>query len=166
MPSDNPITPKRMAYAEQQAYFKLRAAAKMAACQEEDLSRRMQNMPGAKKYLRSGVGMLNKLVSDLDSTIPPEQREHFSRQENSLRMIVGIKAQMPRDSDAEFGRWLSFHELDVVATAIRECCRACAIDDPQQQKQCKYARLLEVLPTDKPDENAPGCGYFAIWGGF
>ena len=29
-----------------------------------------------------------------------------------------------------------------------------------------YAKLLDELPTTQPDEDAPGCGYFTIWGGF
>ncbi len=78
-------------------------------------------------------------------------------------MTVGITAQQPRNRDSNFGRWLSFNDLDVVADAIRECCRVCVIEDPQQQKQCPYCKLLEKLPTDKPDEHATGCGYFAIW---
>lgn len=85
---------------------------------------------------------------------------------HGLRMIVGIKAQMPRDPDAEHGRFLSFHQLDVVANAIRECCRVCDLTDTAQQAKCPYAKLLDELPTTKPDEDAPGCGYFTIWGGF
>ena len=161
----NRAAPKRLVSAEQSAYQNLKAAAKMAALQEAALTRRMAGIPNARKYLRGGIGMLNKLIQEIDATMPEEQHEHLARQADTLRMIAGVKAQMPRDSDAEFGRWLSFKELNVVATAIRECCYACTTDDPQQQKQCIFCKLLEVLPTDKPDENAPGCGYFAIWGG-
>ena len=156
---------KRMVSREQQAFLNLQAAANMAKAQEDSLARRMEWVPGAKKYLRSGIGMINKAIGLLNESVPPEQLDHFERQKESLKMIVGIPAKLPRDSDAEFGRWLSFRELDVVATAIKECCRACTIDDPQEQKQCIFCKLLEVLPTDKPDENATGCGYFTIWGG-
>ena len=157
---------KRMVYQEQRAFINLQGAVNLAKAQEEDLSHRINSIPGAKRYLHSGIGMLNKVIELLNDTVPQEQQDHFRMQKATLKMIVGIKAQMPRDKNAEFGRWLSFNLLDIVADAIKECCCTCTIGDPQQQKQCKYARLLEVLPTDKPDENAPGCGYFAIWGGF
>lgn len=154
---------KRMASDEQSAYLSLRAAINMANAQEETLSRRMEGIPGAKRYLHSGLGMLRKLVAGLDSTIPPEQYDHFERQIPTLKMIIGIKAQLPRNYDQECGRWLSFEQLDVVTTAIRECCLVCNITDPQDQKQCMYRKLLDVLPSDKPDEDARGCGYFTMW---
>lgn len=157
---------KRMVAAEQAAYLNLLAAVNLAGKQEPGLAKRISATPGAKRCLHSGLGMLRRFFIDMDRTIPPEQLEHFEKQKQGLRMIVGIKAQMPRDADAEHGRFLSYKQLDVVATAIRECCRMCSVSDPQQQKQCPYAKLLDVLPTTKPDESAPGCGYFTIWGGF
>ena len=165
MSSDNgkPQTTKRMVSAEQKAYLDMLASISQLAFAEEGLARRIESIPRGKSLLHGGRGMLVKLGNELANTLPPEQREHFRRQLPALRMIVGVKAQMPRAADGEHGRWLSFKQLDVVATAIRECCRTCTIDDPQQQKQCMYAKLLDVLPTDKPDENATGCGYFSIW---
>ena len=88
----------------------------------------------------------------------------MGRQLSGLYMSVGVKNVISgQNRDNEVGRLLTFNELDVVADAIRECCRTCSIDDPQQQKQCRYCKLLDTLPTDKPDEAARGCGYFAIW---
>lgn len=154
---------KRLVSTEQMAFINLQAAVNMAKAQEEKLARRLDMIPGARRYLRSGIGMLNKLVQEINATLPFEQLDHLDRQKSYTKFIVGVKAQLPRDPDMEFGRHLSFKELDIVATAIRECCRICTIDDPQQQKQCPFCRLLEVLPTDKPDENAGGCGYFEMW---
>lgn len=156
------MTEKRMAAVESTAYLNLQAAINMARAQQGDLMRRL-DVTGSKKYFRSGLGLLEKAVEEIAATVPDAQLEHFERQKLSLKMIVGIKAQMPRDSDAEHGRWLSFKELDIVATAIRQCCLTCTTDDPQQQKQCPFCRLLEVLPTNKPDEDARGCGYFTMW---
>jgi hypothetical protein len=160
------MSEKRMVAAEQAAYLNLLAAIHTAKKQEEALARRMSKLPNAKRCMHSGIGMLNRLMVDIDATIPAEQKAHFERQKQGLRMIVGIKAQMPRDPDAEHGRFLSFKQLDVVANAIRECCRVCDLTDAVQQAKCPYAKLLDELPTTKPDEDAPGCGYFTIWGGF
>lgn len=154
---------KRLVSSEQMAFINLQAAVNMAKVQEEKLARRIDMIPGAKRYLRSGIGMLNKLVHETNATLPIEQLDHLDRQKGYTKFTIGVKAQLPRDPDREFGRHLSFKELDIVATAIRECCRICTTDDPQQQKQCPFCKLLEVLPTDKPDENARGCGYFEMW---
>ena len=155
---------KRMVSKEQQAFLNLQAAVNMARIQEADLSGRLAGVGRAKQCFRSGLGMLERCIMKINDSVPELQLEHFERQKVGLKMIVGIKAQLPRCPDAEFGRWLSFTELDVVATAIREACRTCTIDDPQEQRRCPFGKLLEVLPTNKPDEYAPGCGYFTIWG--
>lgn len=157
---------RRMAAKEQTAFLNMQAAIRMIKTQEPNLEHRISGIPGAKRFLHSSIGMLDKLISQLNDTLPQEQIDHFERQKETLKMIVGIKAQMPRDPDAEFGQWLSYKDLDVVTTAIRECCLTCNISNPQDQKKCMYAKLMEKLPTDKSDEAAVGCGYFTIWRGF
>ncbi|MBP3404738.1 MAG: hypothetical protein J6N18_01435 [Kiritimatiellae bacterium] len=154
---------KRLVSAEQMAFLNLQAAVRVIGKQEDALGNRLAMVPGGKRYLHTGTGMLNRLIKEIEGTMPPEQLEHLNRQKAYTRFIISTKAVIPRCPDKEFGRWLSFKELDVVASAIRECCRTCTLDNPQDQKQCPYCKLLEVLPTDKSDENAPGCGYFSIW---
>jgi hypothetical protein len=78
-------------------------------------------------------------------------------------IMTGIKAQMPRDPDATFGQFLNFHQLDVITKAIQEQCALCTIEDPAQQAKCPYAKLLDVLPVDRIDEDAKGCGWFHSW---
>lgn len=157
------MTEKRMVSAEQKEFINLLGALSQLVFVEDGLGKRIADIPRAKWRYKGALSQLARLSNDLTRSMPREQRDHFTRQLPHIRMIVGIKAQIPRDPDAEHGRFLSFKELDVVATAIRECCRTCAIEDPQQQKQCHFCKLLEVLPTDKPDESSNGCGYFSIW---
>lgn len=158
-----PIEQKRMAYAEQKEFINLLGIISQMAFLDDGLGQRIEKIPRAKWRLKGALNQLVRLSNDLTLSMPPEQREHFQKQLPAIKMIVGTTAQLPRNYDSTYGRWLSFEQFDVVAMAIRECCRTCMIDDPQQQKQCPYCKLLDVLPTDKPDEHSRGCGYFAIW---
>lgn len=154
---------KRMVSAEQKEFINLLGIVAQLAFVEDGLGRRISSIPRGKWRYKGAMSNLARLVNDLTHSIPKDQQAHFRRQLPAIRMVVGVKAQLPRDYDSTYGRWLSFTELDVVATAIRECCRTCTISDPQEQKQCKFCKLLDALPTDKPDENSRGCGYFTIW---
>lgn len=155
---------KRMVSAEQKALLELHAIVSQSAFVEQGLERRIAGIKGAKGWLHSAQSLMVKLANELAMTIPIEQRQHLSRQLAGLYMHVGVRDKYAeKKRDATGGRLMSFNELDVVADAIRECCRTCTIDDPQQQKQCKFCKLLESLPTDKPDENARGCGFFSMW---
>ena len=139
---------KRMVSAEQKAYIDLLGAISRLAYIEDGMGRRLKSIPRAMFRLKGATSNLMSLSADILG---------------GLRVITGISAQMPRDADGTFGRWLSFKDLDVVATAIRECCRTCTTEDPQEQKKCMFCKLLDILPTEKPDEGARGCGYFTIW---
>lgn len=58
---------------------------------------------------------------------------------------------------------MRIYQLAVATKAIREQCALCTIEDPAQQAQCPYGKLLDVLPVDKIDEDARGCGWFHSW---
>lgn len=155
--------PKRMTANEQKGYIDLLGIISKMAFLEDDLGKRISAVNRGNFRYKGSLSNLVRLSNDILRTAPPEQQEHIRRQLPAIRMIVGTTAQLPRNYDAEYGRWLSFNDLDIVAAAIRECCRTCNLDDPQQQKQCQYRKLLDTLPTMKPDESARGCGYFTIW---
>ena len=117
-----------------------------------------------KGYINSSIALLAKAANEMTRTLPDEQREHLRRQLIGLYMHVGVRDPIANQKrTGTGGRLMTFTELDVVTDAIRECCRVCTIDDPQQQRKCKYCKLLESLPTNKADEHAKGCGYFSVW---
>lgn len=155
---------KRMVSSEQKSYLELHAVIAQMGFVKEGLERRVGNIKGAKGYINSGIALLTKAANELTETLPDEQREHLRRQLIGLYMHVGVRdrfAEAKRNSKS--GRLMTYEEMDVVAEAIRECCRVCSIEDPQQQKQCKYCKLMESLPIDKPDEDSRGCGFFTMW---
>ena len=154
---------KRMVSVEQKEFINMIGAMSQLAFAEDSLGKRMKTIPRAWWRYRGVLCNLGRLVNDLTRSMPKEQQDHIRKQMPAIKMIVGVDYQLPRYYDSTYGRWLSFEDLNVVATAIRNCCLTCSINDPQEQKQCPYCKLLEVLPTDKPDESSNGCGYFTIW---
>lgn len=153
---------KRMVSNEQHEFINILGCVSQLAL-TDSIEKRIKSIPRGWFRYKGALTNLATLINDLTMSMPEKQMLHIKKQLPAIKMTVGVKAQMPRDHDAEYGRWLSFNDLNVVATAIRECCRTCAIEDPQEQKKCVYCKLLDVLPTDKPDENSNGCGYFYIW---
>lgn len=155
---------KRMVYAEQKAFLELHAVISQMGFVIQGLERRIGSIKGVKGYINSAIALLTKAANEMTLTLPDEQRAHLRRQLIGLYMHVGIRDKFAEAKrNAKSGRLMSYEELDVVADAVRECCRFCNINDPQQQKQCKFCKLMDSLPVDKPDEDATGCGYFAMW---
>ena len=129
---------KRMVFDEQTGLLELHAVIGQLGITENRLERRIGTTPNAKKRIHTCIRMLTNLANSLALTAPEEQRAHLGRQLCGLFMHIGIKDKIAQQKrDTEIGRLMTYAELDVVAEAIRECCRTCAIDDPQQQKQCQ-----------------------------
>lgn len=161
---ESTIPVKRMVSAEQRATLELHAIIAQMKYIEDGVGPRIKRIKGGMGLLHSARGLLVRLANQLVLSSPAEQQDHLGRQLIGIYMHIGIKDPIGQQKrDGEVGRLMSFKELDVVVSAIRECCRVCTIEDPQEQKKCKYCKLLDVLPADKPDENARGCGYFTIW---
>ena len=155
---------KRMVSAEQRATLELHAIIAQMKFIEDGVGQRIKRIKGGMGLLHSSRGLLTRLANELVLSAPLEQQKHLGRQLVGLYMNIGVRDKIAQQKrDGEIGRLMTFNELDVVADAIRECCRMCTIDDPQEQKKCKYCRLMNVLPTNKPDENARGCGWFTAW---
>jgi hypothetical protein len=153
---------KRMVAAEQRDYIALCGVITQLE-HLEGLERRMGMLPRSTFRLKGAISNLKSLKKSLLESTTQEQRDHFERQLPFIKIYVGIDAKIPTDPDSAFGRCLSLNELNVVATAIRECCKNCTVDDPQQQKKCIYRKLMNVLPCNFQDENSSGCGYYGMW---
>lgn len=123
---------------EQKGMINLLGIISQAAFLEDEIGRRIDCVPRGKFRYKGALSSLIRLANDLTRTMPEEQQRHLRRQLPAIRMIVGATAQLPRNCDSTYGRWLSFNELDVVAMAIRGCYCVCTVEDPQQQKQCMY----------------------------
>ena len=139
---------KRMIANEQKGYIDLLGIISKMAFLEDDLGKRIRAVDKGNFRYKGAMSNLVRMANDILRTAPMEQREHIRRQLPAIKIIIGTTDQLPRNYDAEYGRWLSFNDLDIVAAAIRECCRTCTLEDPQQQKQCPYKKLLDTLPTD------------------
>ena len=155
---------KRMVSSEQRGFLELHAVIGQSGLAEELIQKRLAQIPGAKGWLHSAQALMAKVANELTKTLPDEQRDHLCRQLHGLYMHVGVQDKIANQKrTGTGGRFMNYTELDTIADALRECCRFCTIEDVQQQRQCKFCKLMESLPTNKPDEDARGCGYFTMW---
>lgn len=155
---------KRMVRDEQTKMLQLLGMIDLSESIMRGLSRRLEMVPRGTARMKQVKSLVAKLAFDVINTAPIEQRIHMRDQIPGIEIISGIKAQMPRDPEATFGQFLNFKQLAIATTAIQEQCALCTIEDPAQQAKCPYARLMDVLPVDKIDEEAKGCGWFHKWG--
>lgn len=154
---------RRMVSGEQTKLYQLLGMIDLSQSVMDGLERRLKAVPRGMARMKQVKSLVAKLGFDVIGTAPIEQRDHIINQMKGIEIISGIKAQMPRDPEATFGQFLNFHQLAVATKAIREQCALCTIEDPAQQAQCPYGKLLDVLPVDKIDEDARGCGWFHSW---
>ncbi|MBQ8111343.1 MAG: hypothetical protein IJ124_14400 [Clostridia bacterium] len=154
---------KRMVKDEQGATMFLLAMCSLAAEVQRRLERRLKTVPNGMGRIKTIRSMVTKLAFDLLNTAPQEQREHIQRQCVGLAIFVGVRGEGPLNPDSEYGYYLNRNQFDLMIGAVREQCDLCTIEDPAEQAKCPYAKLLNVLPIDKQDEGAKGCGWFHPW---
>lgn len=159
-----PENAKRMVKDEQLALMQLLSMIDVSRIIMERLERRLQAIPRGIARIKTVRSLVSRLSLDILDTMPIEQREHMQNQVKGLTTITGVRSQLPRDYDATYGLFLNNDQLAIIGDALHEQCMLCTTEDPGKQAKCPYARVLNVLPMDKLDEGAPGCGWFNNWG--
>lgn len=154
---------KRMVRDEQTKLYQLLGMIDLCESVSEGLDRRLKMVPRGTARMSQAKSLIAKLAFDVLNTAPVEQRKYMRDQVPYIEIMTGVKAQMPRDPESAFGQFLNFKQLSVATKAIQEQCVLCTIEDPAQQAKCPYAKLLDILPVDKMDENVLGCGWFHKW---
>ena len=154
---------KRMVRDEQTKMYQLLGMIEVCQSVAGGLDRRLKMVPRGTARMKQAKSLIAKLAFDVMNTAPVEQRKYMRDQVPYIEIMTGVKAQMPRDPESAFGQFLNFKQLAVVTKAIQEQCSLCTIEDPAQQAKCPYSKLLDILPMDKMDENALGCGWFHKW---
>lgn len=153
----------RMVRDEQTKMYQLLGMADLCDSVAEGLERRLKMVPRGTARMKQAKSLITKLAFDVINTAPLEQRAYMRDQLAGMEIMTGIKAKMPRDPNATYGQFLNFHQLAIVSKAVQEQCSLCVIEDPAEQAKCPYKKLLDILPVDKMDENAKGCGWFHSW---
>ena len=104
---------------------------------------------------------LGRLLNGLYAGVPYEQLNTLSHNIKMSAMHIGVHLKGRRDADQQdYGMILSWEQLGELGRAAMEKCVTCSLD-PQQQRQCPLARVLDQLPGSK-NERSNGCGYFVI----
>lgn len=159
-----PENAKRMVKDEQLATMQLLSMIDLSRIVMERLERRLQAIPRGMARIKTVRSLISSLSLDVLDTMPIEQREHMTNQIKGVTTITGVRGQLPIDYDATYGLFLNNEQLAIIGDALREQCMLCTAEDPGEQAKCPYARILNVMPMDKIDENVPGCGWFNNWG--
>lgn len=150
---------KRMNASEQSAHLEIIACVAALRRVSRNLTR-LNDIKRGKFWLNGAITSLQNLSNALDATIPDGQHESLRRQIHNLRFHVGVTS-IANQYNADYGRWLSFNQLDIVGDALKNVCMMCT-KNTQEQRQCPYAKLMDSLPIDKPDDHSNGCGYFGL----
>lgn len=158
-----PADAKRMVKSEQIAMFQLLSMIDVTHRIMDNLERRLSGIPRGLANMKMIRSLVSKLSLDVLDTIPIEQREHMVNQMKGLVTMTAVRNQLPINEGATFGLFLNNDQLSIVEDALREQCMLCTTEDHGEQAKCKYAKLMNVLPLNKMDENARGCGWFHGW---
>ena len=159
-----PENAKRMVKDEQLAMFQLLSMTDLTRLIMQRLERRLQSLPRGMAQIKTIRSLVSRLSLELLDTIPIEQREHMVNQIKGLVTVTAIRGKLPMNEDSTYGLFLNNEQLAIAGQALREQCMLCTAEDPGEQAKCPYAKLLNVMPMDKLDENATGCGWFNNWG--
>ena len=154
---------KRLVRDEQTQLFHLLSMIDLSQRIMDKIPGRLNSVPRGMARMKTVKSLVSKLSFDILNTAPIEQRDHITNQTKGLITVTGVKAQMPRDMASEYGVFLNFKQVEIVEKALREQCTLCTIEDPAEQAKCPYGKLLNVLPVNKADEKAKGCGWFHTW---
>lgn len=158
-----PDSAKRMVKDEQLALMQLLSMMDLSRIVMERLERRLQAIPRGIARIKTVRSLVTRLSLDVLDTMPIEQREHMQNQLRGLITITGVRNQLQRDDDANYGLFINNDLLSIIGDALHEQCMLCTTEDPGEQAKCPYAKVLNVMPNDRIDENAPGCGWFNNW---
>lgn len=102
---------------------------------------------------------LGRVLRGIYNTVPYEQLAHLSRNIKLSSVHVGVYVK-GRSQEKECGMCLSWEQIGVLMDATREKCLVCNLD-PQEQRKCPLAKVLDEFPTDKY-EQGKGCGYYGL----
>lgn len=151
---------KRMNSTEQLEHISIIGCIRTLKDVEPRISGRLDGIKKSRFWLRGAIKSLEQLSDALDATVPDHQHETLRRQLGTLCVSIGVK-NAGNGRDTTYGRWLSFKDLDLVGEVLKEHCMMCT-KDIQQQRACRFAKLMDTLPMDQPNPNSAGCKWFAL----
>lgn len=123
----------------------------------EPLGKRLKMLPRCWQMFKSTMGQIDKMIAQIELSMPREQMLSAERNRKTLDYHVGVKSPAGRTFENE-GRWLSYDALDTLCEAAQAYCLTCTFD-PQKQRSCRLAKALDELPCKNAVENAFGCRY-------
>ena len=152
---------KRLTHDEFNAYIGLKGvqAVLRSDTVRPALQERLRGIKYGPRDMGLAAGALDRVLDALYETVPDKQRKTLDNNLEMSELYVGVRTTRRFDKK-DYGMVLSWNQLEALCSAAREKCLLCTLD-PQSQRRCPLAKLLDELPGEK-NENARGCGYFGF----
>lgn len=145
---------ERMRGDEREGLIMLLLAAQVLKDAEEKIGRRAKKVKRGSWRMHLAKSHLDRAADDIMATVPVDQLQTAKHDMMKATYKIGWYRPLPiRD---EWGVWVSYHDLAVMAGAIADHCITCAKDGNGQRK-CELRKILYEIPgkTDEPDRGGP-----------
>lgn len=103
--------------------------------------------------------VLGRLIKALYMDVPYEQLKSLSNNLKMSELRVGVKTTR-KHAQTDYGMLLSWEQFNTLGKAAMEKCVTCSLN-PQEQRQCPLAKILDELPGEKY-KNTNGCGWYGL----
>lgn len=123
------------------------------------LAERFKSVRYAARDYAMLTSALGRLLRNVYNTVPYEQLKNLSHNIKLTAVHVGVHIK-GRTQDSEYGMCLSWNQISELMKAASETCLVCDLD-PQEQRKCPLAKVLNELPGRK-NENSTGCGWYGL----
>lgn len=136
---------------EREGLIMLLLAAQVVKDAEEKIGRRAGKIKRGAWRLHLAHSHIVRAGDDIMATVPVDQLQ--TAKHDMLSATYKIGWYRPLQVRDEWGVWIPYKDLSVMAGAISDHCITCGKDGNEMRK-CKLRRILNDLPgkTDEPDD--------------
>lgn len=156
------LTPdrKRINHDEYDAFIALECACSLLESKKTRpvLAERLKGVQYGSRDMGAASAALRRALKNLYNTVPYEQLKHLSNNVHAAAVRVGVFVNGAKKND--HGMILTFEQIAELMKAASEKCLICD-KDPQEQRKCPLAKVLNELPGEK-NENSNGCGWYGL----
>lgn len=154
---------KRMTATEREALMRLAIAEQILCREADDVQKRLGMIPGARRDMGLMKTLIEKLMRNIQETVPTEQLLSYQRSLADASYVIGVRCRATDGNrekrNKEIGMWVSYEALNAILEGCHDHCMMCELDKVSQMK-CKLKKALDSIPNDKVDKVESGCPYF------
>jgi len=114
---------------------------------------------GSYRKIKGAFGIVSSTFDDLVGTMELKQMTALLHNVNLMAWDYHVKSPMGKKGLKDDGMWVPLESLDELVDASRDRCLMCTLDIAEQRK-CKLAKALDLIPCSHEDVDLKGCRYF------